>query len=49
MYRLLVCVVMIIPFFVVAATSSVSEPLTMFLLGAILVGLSSSMSGTKKK
>jgi hypothetical protein len=40
---------MIIPFLVISATSSVSEPLTMFLLGAVLVGLSSSMPGTKKK
>jgi hypothetical protein len=49
MYRLLLSVVMIIPFFVISVTSSVAEPLTMFLLGAGLVGLSTSMPGKKKK
>lgn len=49
MYRLLLSLMMIIPFFVISVTSSVTEPLTMFLLGAGLVGLSSSMPGKKKK
>ncbi len=49
MYRLLLSVAMIIAFLVISVSRSVAEPLTMFLLGAGLVGLSSSMPRTKKK
>jgi hypothetical protein len=36
MYRLLLSLVTIITFFIISATSSVSEPLAMFFLGADL-------------
>ena len=49
MYRLLLSVAMIIAFLVISISRPITEPLTMFLLGAGLVGLSSSMPGTKKK
>lgn len=49
MYKLLLSVVTIITFLLISATSSVSEPLAMFFLGAGLVGISSSTSKTKKK
>mgnify|MGYP000378854399 CR=1 FL=1 len=49
MYRLLLSVAMIIAFFVILVSTPVTEPYTMFLLGAGLIGLSSSIPGTKKK
>lgn len=49
MYRLLLSLVTIITFFIISATSSVSEPLAMFFLGAGLVGISSSTAKIKKK
>lgn len=49
MYKLLLSVVTIITFFIISPTSSVSEPLVMFFLGAGLVGISSSTPRTKKK
>ena len=49
MYRLLLSALTIIVFFIMSATSSVSEPLAMFFLGASLVGISSSTTKIKKK
>ena len=49
MYKLLLSVMTILIFYIILATSSVSEPLAMFFLGAGLIGISSSTSKTKRK
>jgi len=49
MYRLLLSITLIIAFFIIFVSGHMAEPLTMFLIGAGLIGLSSSMPGTKKK
>lgn len=49
MYKLLLCVVTIIIFYFILATSSLSDPLAMIFLGAGLIGISSSTTRTYKK